>query len=160
MNYNPNASKTIALTKLLRAQPLYRDVFDVHLMLGTNDEISIDDAIAYSHEERPQVIDFFKKCDSEGIGKYWIGRRSQPTRLKLLISKKALKEAIKASKGMPGMPIGEFEKPKQLIVNDKLDRVTHQHLLRAGDKITIELPSDFNRKDAQRLKSWIDTIPF
>jgi len=153
-------TQTAQLAELLRSKPLYRDVFDMYVTIGSGRQITIDEAIRDSGEERSQVIDFFKKCAEAGVGNYIIGRRTQPTRLELNMSDSQIKEAVKASKAMPGVTISIPSESTTDKFAEQDNVIKHTHLLRAGQKISIELPADFNSKDAERLKAWIDTIPF
>ena len=100
-------------------------------------------------------MDFFKKLDNRSLGKYKVGRRNKPTRVELLFDIDDFQNAVELQ-GSKSLEAGL----KALKEQKKLEAVVHSYLLRPDFKVEIALPQDFSFRDNDRLKSWLDTIPF
>ena len=147
-------SKSSRLAHIIQKKTSYLKLFQAYVQVGTAalGIITIIEAMKFADLERNQVVVLFKSLEEASLGTYMVGRRTQPTRFKLNISDRLVTRGIQ----------------KALATNEQINAgsnigsgmILHSHALRPDTIIEVRLPIDFTQKDAQRLKSWIDTIPF
>ena len=116
-----------------------------------DDVIDINDVDDYSELDRHEAIEIFKKIDGHNLGTYKVGRRSKPTRVVIDFDGDDFQNALEIKKDGFRDSFGKLT---------SAESVQHGFLLRPDFKVTVELPSDFSRLDCERMKNWLDTIPF
>lgn len=99
---------------------------------------------------RADAIEFFKKLEEFGVGDYVQGRRGHSTRFIFEIPLRELRLILASA---------EVFSPTKNIANG-IEVKVHKFLLRPEFETEISLPTDFKHKDCERLKNWLDTLPF
>lgn len=100
---------------------------------------------------RLAVIRLFKSLEKLEHGEFIVGRKGSASRFRWIsnpidVGKAAQGENLSiASMPEPEAPAGEM--------------VTHQFNLRPGMPVTIDLPADFNEKEAERLSGFLRSLP-
>ncbi len=100
---------------------------------------------------RTNVIWAFKTLATLGHGEFIVGRKGSASRFRWIsnpidVGKAAQGENLSiTSMAEPDAPAG--------------DMVTHQFNLRPGMPVTIDLPADFNEKEAERLSGFLRSLP-
>jgi len=131
-------------------------------------QVKIGDAAAKFGYTYAVVYNCFQAFDAERRGRLIIGRRGKPTRFEFYkegnISQKdnILKEENSVYKNLEaplGRDLGSLEQAQQ--ANEKnYEPLLHSFALRPDLQIEIQLPSDLRPNEAERLASFIKTLPF
>ena len=100
---------------------------------------------------RASVIRFFKTLDELGHGEFIVGRKGSASRFRWI------SDPIDVGKAAQGedLSIASMPEPEA----PASDMVTHQFNLRPGMPVTIDLPADFNEKEAERLSGFLRSLP-
>ena len=113
--------------------------------------------LAEGHElSREQIIDFYRELESVGCGSFKAGRRGWSSRFLWTVEMVSVGRAA----------AGEAEDTEQITDQTELDKgdevATHSHtfLLRPALEIHFELPTDLTTIEAQRLGTFLGTLPF
>ena len=106
------------------------------------------------HIARADVINLFKKLQEIGCGQFVTGRRGWPSRFVWSVS------LISASRAA----IGEQEEIEELpqtdsLKDDEAGNITHSFHLRPDYELKLELPIDLTPKEAERLASFVKSLP-
>ncbi|SRR5579885_476930 len=103
---------------------------------------------------RADIIDVFKKLDELGFGRFVVGRRGASSRFKPKVS---LPSLGKAAAGLGAIAaVAEDSNDAE----DEAITISHQYRLRPTFVARIDLPADLTEKEAERLASFIRTLPF
>ena len=105
-----------------------------------------------------EVVKFLKWLDGCGFAEFIVGRKGRDTRVLWKFHPQSIGRcAIGMANLLKPMPedLPEFDADS---VSATL--TTHQFMLRKDFQLTIDLPVDFEMKDAKRLSAWLSTIPF
>lgn len=95
--------------------------------------------------ERWELVEFFKSLEEKGYGNYIVGRRGWSTRIEW--SEKARRlSAEELDNSQRGRSIAEV--------------IDHKFNLRPGFEVFLSLPEDLTSKEAERLSSFVKTLPF
>ena len=153
---------SLALASLLATSTEAAGVFENYFIdadvIGGNDiegAITINDMERSSELTRGEAIELFKRIDSLGLGRYKVGRHSKPTRVEIFFDSDDLSNAIDLQGTKYLKEQFEFHKERK-----RSEALTHAFLLRPDFKVEVTLPPDFSHRDNERMKSWLDTIPF
>ena len=105
-------------------------------------------------EEIPKwaVLQLFRGLDQLGYGKFVVGRRGGESRFAWSANPI---EVGKAAKG-ENLAISALPEPEA----PSVDLVKHTFNLRPGMVVTVELPSDFTDKEADRFSQFLRALPF
>lgn len=136
---------------------------------------------------RQDIVNLFKSLEELGVGDFKIGRRTQKTRFMSKISLvnvgRAVVDVHKTEK--VNQVNQEVEQPQRepekaievaqetennrsfatkeatTVNNEEIEKLlTHPFNLRPNLEISLNLPVDFTKAEAQRLSSFINTLPF
>lgn len=100
------------------------------------------------------AIQLFRGLEKLGYGRFIEGRKGHPSRF--VWSSNSI-EVAKAAKGesVSITMIASDESDD----NDAEEMITHRFYLRAKTVVSIDLPTDFTEKEAERLGSFLKTLP-
>lgn len=159
MNKKINDSAVPALQKILQDNPWAKDFFRWAALRTNNtqstaiDRIETKTGIGYY-----DVISLMKMLEREGLVRFIAGRKGHKSRVEWNFSIKSIGEAAlgeTVSLGAVGDDDDEEDGDE-----DFKDNIQHSYTLRPGLTVTISLPADFTQKEAERLSSFIQTLPF
>jgi len=108
---------------------------------------------------RTEIIDFFRKLEKFGCGRFWIGRRGQPTRFEW--EAQPISVAM-ASKGEQ-RPIEYLDSEDVEDVDDDdvlSGNIRHTFHLRPNLAIKFDLPDNLTGREAARLSEFVKSLPF
>lgn len=102
------------------------------------------------------AIAAFRKLESCGCGQYVEGRRGWPSRFVWSVgSLSACQIAQGANAIVEALP--ELNTDEEIAA--EVDTITHSHRLRDDFSVELQLPSDLTQREAQRLGSFIASLP-
>jgi len=104
------------------------------------------------------LVKFLKTLDATGLGKFVAGRKGKDTRIDWKYHPKsigttALGKTNRLNSTMKGLSAYDGGGDDDNLAN-------HSFLLRPELVVDIVLPTDFSKKEAERLSRWLNTIPF
>lgn len=107
------------------------------------------------------LVSVFKELDKIGVGEFIVGRKGHDSRIIWKYDTKKIGHAgleevsllFKLSP-VPEYAVTALDESK----SRKPDSIKHLFNLRPDFELEINLPSDFNATDLQRLKSWLDIV--
>lgn len=103
---------------------------------------------------RSQVIAAFRKLEVVGIGRYVEGRRGWKSRFELLDRVTAIVQLLSAENIEDiDFDLLEIEEDESLDEN-----VSHSFVLRAGLKVSFDLPADLTQREADRLAQFVGCL--
>jgi hypothetical protein len=108
---------------------------------------------------RNQVVQLFKQLQRLGCGRFIIGRRGSPSRLRWAVDVATIYKAISSDSigrenlGSPSSVQGNSEASSPSPI------LSHQFHLRPDRTVVFDLPSDLNEREAQRLAKFIESLP-
>lgn len=117
---------------------------------------TVEQAMEWTKGERREVVDLFKQLDETSIGTFVIGRRGAQSRFEWAVR---LTDVGYAYAG----EIEEIEPASQDDLQDETildEHVEHEYRLRPNLKVILSLPSNLTKREAERLSSFIATLPF
>lgn len=103
---------------------------------------------------RADIIDVFRKLEELGFGRFVVGRRGASSRFEREVS---LPSLGKAAAGQGTIVAASNDSDD---TDEEPATVRHQYRLRPTFAAQIELPADLTEKEAERLASFIRTLPF
>lgn len=104
------------------------------------------------------LVKFLKLLDANGYGKFVAGRKGKDTRIDWNFHPKSVGRVAKNKSNR--LELLPDKLPQYDGGTDDEGLVQHSFLLRPNLIIDITLPTDFNKKEADRLSRWLATIPF
>ena len=124
--------------------------WDLALVEGLDFEITELEDVGL---ERGEAVSLLRRLEDYGVGKFITGRRGWTTRLEITTNENECKKIIHEAKQL-----------KSGLSNSFSEAETHSlevsYHLRPDFLLSMRVPSDFSNSDAERLKRWIDTLPF
>jgi hypothetical protein len=106
---------------------------------------------------RGALIAILRKLAEEGCGRFAIGRRGQPSRLIWSVSPVSLARAIV---GKPSGPAAAADKSEQVGAAQATAVIEHTYRLRQDFTVSVSLPANLKRREAQRLGDFVRTLSF
>lgn len=103
---------------------------------------------------RADIIDVFRKLEELGFGRFVVGRRGASSRFEREVSLPSLGKAA-AGQGTIVAAANDSDD-----ADEELATIRHQYRLRPTFAAQIDLPADLTEKEAERLASFIRTLPF
>ena len=94
--------------------------------------------------DRSEIIDIFKELNEHNYGQYLVGRRGWPTRIAW--NERALNLSSDEEHSSQEKSIGRS--------------IEHTFVLRPGFEVSLILPENLSSREAERLSSFIKTLPF
>jgi hypothetical protein len=155
MNDLTDANLASELRSLRSSNPTYAALFD-WLQSRQRGAYVTKARVASERIDREymEVISVFKKLQELGVGQFIVGRKGQESRFEWEYDVKSI--AL--------MALGELDAPElkaiDAPINEDDDGIKHSFTLRPNLSISIHLPSDLRGREADRLASWIKTLPF
>jgi hypothetical protein len=123
------------------------------------------DRLAYkANIDRRDAIDLSHQLEDIGCGKFIVGRRGGKSRIQWNFSLRSVAEAAKGQ----AMELQKVQS-KHTGVEEEEDEETSavaEHMIRHGYQlrpdivVTIDLPEDFSKKEAERLAAFVQSLPF
>jgi hypothetical protein len=152
-----------ALHQLLRARPTLDRLLDSILAAGADEgRTTVDDILADGEVPRRQAIDLLRELESLGYGSFKVGRKGHPSRFEWAIDPADLVAALDdggeqdSDADDPGSatPVGEHDEPAA-----QRD-IAHQYVLRSDYRVSVKLPDNLTRREAEVLGDWIRNLSF
>jgi hypothetical protein len=171
-----------ALLQLVRARPTADRLLDAILAAGAEDgRTTVDDILADGEVPRRQAIILLRELESLGYGAFKVGRKGHPSRFEWSIDPADLEavldgggeeihEAGDAEIGQEASELevaaGESEEfGRDLAVVQSSKRhsrgdIDHAYVLRPDYRVSLSLPDDLTRREAEVLSDWIRNLSF
>ncbi|MEQ9379611.1 MAG: hypothetical protein RJP95_02020 [Pirellulales bacterium] len=105
------------------------------------------------HILRRHITEVLRFLERQGMGQFVVGRRGHRSRF---VSSESLCELAKEALCCTS-PEGES---READTTGELEVVLHKFVLRPGFEISLELPTDFSKREAERLIAFIRLLPF
>jgi hypothetical protein len=171
MNHDP-------LHQLLRTRPTYDRVLDSILAAGADDgRTTVDDILADADVPRRQAINLLRDLESLGYGAFKVGRKGHPSRFEWSIDPADLVAALEAGdepdrddddpQQESETPAAERDGPALERHNNPTSRTTpdsndiaHQYVLRSNYRVSLNLPDNLTRREAEVLADWVRNLSF
>lgn len=110
---------------------------------------------ANGHEvSRGDIVDLYQELEKLNFGKFIIGRRGRSSRFAWTVS---IVSVGKAAAGEPQVIAAAAE--PGVAAAEVSETLAHTYHLRRDTPVTIELPTDLTRQEAERLAAFIKTLP-
>lgn len=103
---------------------------------------------------RPQVVDFMKKLEKGGCGRYLVGRRGRETRFEWTA------RMTLVGKAATGLPVDIKQDLSGRTANGGTETLAHTFILRPDFTATFSLPTTLTEKEGNRLADFIRTLSF
>lgn len=103
--------------------------------------------------KRSEVIAAFRQLENSGCGKYVEGRHGWKSRFVWLVKSKHIVGTVEGVESQTYL----VEEDDESIDEEMIE---HSYVLRQDMIISIELPADLSRNEAQRLSQFIDSLSF
>jgi hypothetical protein len=108
------------------------------------------------------MLAIFKQLETLGVGRFIPGRHGYPSRIEWQFSIRSLGEVARGEKAKPEVvaadAISDDEADESVEPAAKVLR--HEFQLRDGFRVRLELPTDINQREAERLAAFIKALPF
>ena len=160
-----------ALARLAKKDPAIRSLF-AHIAAQSEapKEIEVDETASALGLGRAHVVQIFRQLDQLKLGRFLVGRRGRVSRFQWWIdpidaSTNTLgARPVRSPIGWPESDDGEEEEGSAEetpeIQGNAEDVLTHSYKLRADFTIKLILPASLSKNEAERLASFIRTLPF
>lgn len=103
---------------------------------------------------RGDIVDLYQRLEQLGCGKFIVGRKHKHSRFAWNVSISSVGKAAAGEqeiiKPIPDMAVD---------VEPDADMLQHTYHLRRGSSVTFDLPADLTAQEAERLASFIKTLP-
>lgn len=106
--------------------------------------------------KRSEVIAAFRLLEDAECGKYVEGRHGWKSRFVWSVKSKLVSGAALGTETRTALVADDA--PNEQTADDEM--IEHTYVLRADLAISIELPADLSRNEAQRLSQFIDSLSF
>jgi hypothetical protein len=160
-----------ALQQLLRARPALDRVLDSILAAGADEgRTTVDEILADGDVPRRQAINLLRDLESLGYGAFKVGRKGHPSRFEWAIDPADLLASLDAAGGHADVDDdADDEQPLEPETaaaqnNEHTDQValeiTHLYVLRPGYRVSLSLPDNLTRREAEVLADWVRNLSF
>jgi hypothetical protein len=140
------ANESRKFAKITERILAFGDLNDGDVVTREEIEDSLDGAPGATEISRLEVVEFLRKLQETGIGRFVVGRRGHPSRFEWL-DRPAAAQGLPSSNGAARGSSTE-------------STIEHRFVLRPGLEIAIALPSDFSVGEAERLATFVRSLPF
>jgi hypothetical protein len=103
---------------------------------------------------RGDIVDLYQQLEQLGCGKFIVGRKHKHSRFAWNVS---ISSVGKAAAGENEVIVPVLETAEE--VESETDMLQHTYHLRRGTNISFQLPADLSVQEAERLASFIKTLP-
>jgi hypothetical protein len=109
-----------------------------------------------------EAIELARTLSEIGCGEFVVGRRGAKSRVKWNYSLRSMGEAAKGEIAELKHVSSEAEQDDDLEDEVEIEEnaIRHTFQLRPDNTVTIDLPSDLSKKEAERLATFIQSLPF
>ena len=174
MVYDVHYDKLAQIRALYRTDRTIKTLFDWAASRDRDaKETSVDRLVEKLQVAKPQAIKVCKQLHDVGCGRLMYGRRGAKTRMRWFYSLRSLGKAAKGDTsqleeindelddddGSAG-PVIEAKAGEDTAGKGPSERIEHRFALRPSISITISLPEDLTRKEAERFAAFIQSLPF
>ena len=159
MNKKINDSDISALQKILHDNPWAKDFFRWAAERTNNTPTAIDRIETKTGIGYYDVISLMKMLEQEGLVRFIAGRKGHKSRVEWISNIKSIGEAA-LGETVPLGAVGDDDDEEDAIDESFQNIIRHSYTLRPELAVTISLPADFTQKEAERLSSFIQTLPF
>lgn len=118
---------------------------------------TVEQAMEWTKGERREVVELFKQLDETAIGTFVIGRRGASSRFEWAVRLTDVGYAY-AGEIEEIEPASQNDLEDEIVLNEQL--VEHEYRLRPDLKVVLSLPSNLTKREAERLSSYIATLPY
>lgn len=105
--------------------------------------------------KKSEVIAAFRALEESGCGKYVEGRHGWPSRFVWEVKSLEVSAAARGKQALERDPVENGD-----ALAEDVELLEHSFVLRPDVVITIELPTDLTRSEANRLAAFIQALPF
>jgi hypothetical protein len=135
-------------------------------------ETSVDRLIEKLQIAKPQAIKICKQLQDAGCGRLFYGRRGAKTRIRWFYSLRSLGKAAKGDSSQLDEINDEFDEddaaaaPVQAKLREAMagagpsEGIEHRFALRPSINVTVSLPEDLTKREAERFAAFIQSLPF
>lgn len=122
-------------------------------------ETKVRVAASKTRQSESDIRSTFTKLEELGIGVFILGRRGAESRMRWNYDVKSL---ALVARGDIDEPVDVSEVAQEGDDDDDLNGslVEHEFRLRAEFKVTVALPVDLTKGEAERLSAWVKSLPF
>jgi hypothetical protein len=161
-----------ALHQLLRARPTLDRLLDSILAAGADEgRTTVDDILADGEVPRRQAINLLRDLESLGYGAFKVGRKGHPSRFEWSIDPAELAAALDAGSEPDSDDDDESSETTTLNHDEpalaELSRartterdIAHHYVLRPDCRVSLNLPDNLTRREAEVLADWIRNLSF
>ena len=127
-------------------------------------ETSVDRAAWMTRSQSHEIVRVFRELEAAGCGQLILGRKGWKTRFRWNYSVRSLSEAARGHTAkLDNIDVNNVEPEEDMQDSVEItDTTKHTHTmqLRSDVTVSIELPSDFTLREAERMAQWLRSIPF
>jgi len=109
--------------------------------------------------KRSEIIAAFRLLETAGCGKYIEGRHGKKSRFLWSVESKHIAGAAQGTETTAAL-VAEDAPNGKSIKNEMSEMIEHSYFLRPDLELSIELPANLSRIEAQRLAQFIDSLSF
>lgn len=120
---------------------------------------TVEQAMEFAKGERREIVELFKRLEELELGAFVIGRRGAQSRFEWWVRLTDVGQAYAGE-------IDEIEPASQEDLQEEVESfedellVRHEYRLRPELKISMDLPVNFTKREAERLANFIATLPY
>jgi hypothetical protein len=156
-----------ALHQLLRTRPTLDRLLDSILAAGAEDgRTTVDEILADGEVPRRQAINLLRDLESLGYGAFRVGRKGHPSRFEWNIDPADLSASLAGGKheDADGDDTDEHESAEPVAQDDEPRQgdteIAHQYVLRPDYRVSLNLPDNLTRREAEVLADWVRNLSF
>ena len=165
-----------ALHQLLRARPALDRLLDSILTAGADEgRTTVDELLEDGELPRKQAINLLRDLEGLGYGSFKVGRKGHPSRFEWSIDPEDLRKALDDDNGEPSEaptrasfmghpPARERDEPPTTpparAPQQPRSEIEHLLVLRPDYRVTLNLPADLTRGEAQAISEWVRILSF
>jgi hypothetical protein len=158
-----------ALHQLLRARPTLDRLLDSILAAGSDEgRTTVDEILADGDVPRRQAINLLRDLESLGYGAFKVGRKGHPSRFEWSIDPADLAATLDAVGEQADAGDDDEDDPSevQTPVAEQHDatpgntEIAHLYVLRADYRVSLSLPDNLTRREAEVLADWVRNLSF
>ena len=150
------------LSELYRSQESVQNLFDT---LGEeppeDGRTTVAELCELGELSRTDAIALLKELASLGVGKFTLGRRGHPSRLEWSVDPAELLAALDDYAASTDQALPAATPPSEPPAGPpRSGMATHGFLLRPDLRISLPLPVDLTREEAEALSKWVRLLSF
>lgn len=120
---------------------------------------TVEQAMDFAKGERRDIVELFRGLQTLDLGKFVIGRRGAQSRFEWSVRLTDVGQAY-AGEIEEIEPASPEDLQEEADSFDEEEVISHEYRLRPELKVTLPLPSNMTRREAERLANYILTLPY